>query len=57
MTSGIPSPTLNKNIAMGYIKNGLMTKIGTRVGVEVRGKVRDGEVVKMPFVGSRYYRG
>ncbi|EEB93126.1 hypothetical protein MPER_08263 [Moniliophthora perniciosa FA553] len=39
ITSGIPSPTLNKNIAMGYIKNGLHKK-GTEVEVEVRNKRR-----------------
>ncbi|ESK85651.1 putative gcv1-glycine subunit mitochondrial [Moniliophthora roreri MCA 2997] len=56
ITSGIPSPTLNKNIAMGYIKNGLHKK-GTEVEVEVRNKRRKAVVIPMPFVPTKYYRG
>ncbi|KLO07245.1 glycine cleavage system T protein [Schizopora paradoxa] len=56
VTSGIPSPTLGKNIAMGYVANGLHKK-GTKLQVEVRGKRRDAEVVGMPFVPTRYFRG
>ena len=56
ITSGCPSPTLKKNIAMGYVKDGLH-KAGTEVGVLVRGKRRKAVVTKMPFVPSRYYRG
>ena len=55
ITSGCPSPTLGKNIAMGYIKSG-MHKAGTEVGVRVRGKKRKGQVVKMPFVASKYWK-
>ena len=55
VTSGCPSPTLGKNIAMGYIKTG-MHKAGTEVGVKVRGKRRDAEVAKMPFVASKYWK-
>jgi len=57
VTSGIPSPTLQKNIAMGYVSSGPWTKAGSKLAVEVRNKMRDAEVVKMPFVPSRYYRG
>ena len=57
VTSGIPSPTLGKNIAMGYVKSGSWTKLGTALQVEVRNKRRDAVVTKMPFVPSRYYRG
>lgn len=56
VTSGIPSPTLGKNIAMGYVKSG-MHKKGTEVNVEVRGKKRSAVITPMPFVKSRYFRG
>ncbi|KAL9029541.1 MAG: hypothetical protein Q9196_002238 [Gyalolechia fulgens] len=55
VTSGCPSPTLGKNIAMGYVKNGLH-KVGTELGVLVRGKRRKGVVTKMPFVASKYWK-
>ncbi|KAL8670036.1 MAG: hypothetical protein Q9168_005397 [Polycauliona sp. 1 TL-2023] len=55
VTSGCPSPTLGKNIAMGYVKSG-MHKAGTEVGVVVRGKRRKGVITKMPFVKSRYWK-
>ncbi|KAF2018662.1 glycine cleavage system T protein [Aaosphaeria arxii CBS 175.79] len=55
ITSGCPSPTLKKNIAMGYIKDGLH-KSGTEVGIIVRNKKRNAVVTKMPFVPSKYYK-
>ena len=55
VTSGCPSPSLGKNIAMGYVKTG-MHKVGTEVGVLVRGKRRKAIIVKMPFVQSRYWK-
>jgi len=55
VTSGCPSPSLGKNIAMGYVKTPL-NKAGTELGVVVRGKRRKAEVVKMPFVKSRYWK-
>ncbi|CAK3986416.1 Aminomethyltransferase, mitochondrial [Lecanosticta acicola] len=55
ITSGSPSPTLKKNIAMGYIKDG-MHKSGTEVQVVVRGKKRKAVVTKMPFAPSKYYK-
>ncbi|GAM83532.1 hypothetical protein ANO11243_015200 [Dothideomycetidae sp. 11243] len=56
ITSGCPSPSLGKNIAMGYIKNGLH-KAGTEVQVVVRGRQRKAVVAKMPFVPSKYWKG
>ncbi len=57
VTSGCPSPSMDgKNIAMGYVRNGFH-KRGTKVGVKVRGKVRKGEVERMPFVEAKFYRG
>lgn len=56
ITSGVPSPTLGKNIAMGYIKDG-MHKSGTEVDVVVRGRKRKGTVAKMPFIQTRYWKG
>ena len=55
ITSGCPSPTAKKNIAMGYIKDGLH-KAGTEVQVVVRGKKRKAVVTKLPFVPSKYYK-
>jgi len=56
ITSGCPSPTLGKNIAMGYIKDGFH-KSGTVVEVVVRGKKRKAQVSKMPFMPSKYWKG
>lgn len=55
VTSGCPSPTLGQNIAMGYVESG-NHKVGTEVGVVVRGKRRKATVVKMPFVATRYWK-
>ena len=55
ITSGCPSPSLKKNIAMGYVQSGYH-KIGTKVKVLIRDKLQDAEVVKMPFVRNTYYR-
>ncbi|RPA78640.1 glycine cleavage system T protein [Ascobolus immersus RN42] len=59
VTSGIPSPTLGKNIAMGYLDSEFVDlgKNGTDVGLSVRGKRREGKIVKMPFVPHKYYKG
>ncbi|KAK7456453.1 Aminomethyltransferase, mitochondrial [Stygiomarasmius scandens] len=56
ITSGIPSPTLGKNIAMGYVKNGQHKK-GTPVQVHVRNQKRKAVVTPMPFVKTNYWRG
>lgn len=56
VTSGCPSPSLKKNIAMGYVTTGFH-KAGTRVGVKVRNKMYEAEITKMPFVAHNYYRG
>lgn len=47
-TSGGPSPTLGKNIGLGYLPVGL-TGIGTRFQVDCRGKPIEAVVVKTPF--------
>ncbi|CUS06985.1 unnamed protein product [Tuber aestivum] len=55
ITSGCPSPTLGKNIAMGYVRSGFH-KRATEVGIKVRGKKHSGIVTKMPFVETKYYK-
>lgn len=49
VTSGIPSPTLSLNIAMGYVQSGNHKK-GTEVLVDVRKKLRKATVRPMPYV-------
>jgi len=56
VTSGIPSPTINKNIAMGYVKSGFHKK-ETPVKVEVRKQLRLAVIAPMPFIKPNYYRG
>lgn len=55
VTSGGPSPTLGKNIAMGYVPPA-HAALGTALKVIVRGKTAAAEVVAVPFVAQRYYR-
>jgi aminomethyltransferase len=47
-TSGGPSPTLGKNIGLGYLPAG-MREVGTKLLVDCRGKAVDAIVVKTPF--------
>lgn len=54
VTSGCPSPTLQKNIAMAYVPN-KVSKIGTTHAVEVRKKINPCKIVKMPFVPANYH--
>lgn len=54
ITSGVPSPSLSKNIAMGYVE-GESNKIGTRLQIKVRNKLVSAEVVKMPFLKGKYH--
>src|SRR5687767_490180 len=48
VTSGSPGPTVGKNIGLGYVPVSL-SEIGTKLGVEIRGKVVEAVVVKTPF--------
>jgi aminomethyltransferase len=48
ITSGSPSPTLGKNIALAYVPPS-MASVGTVVYVEIRGQKAKAEVVPTPF--------
>jgi len=56
VTSGLLGPTIDKPVAMAYVTPEC-TALGTRVNAIVRGKPVAMEVVAMPFVPTRYYRG
>ncbi len=49
VTSGTMAPSLGKAIAMGYVPAEL-SKVGTEIQVEVRGKPVEAVVVKRPFL-------
>lgn len=55
VTSGGFGPTLGGPVAMGYLPAAL-AKSDTPVGFDVRGKVRPGRVVRLPFVPHNYAR-
>ncbi|XP_023218969.1 aminomethyltransferase, mitochondrial-like [Centruroides sculpturatus] len=54
VTSGCPSPSLKKNVAMGYVPTGNSAG-GSKVSFRIRNKLVEAEVVKMPFVPTNYY--
>ena len=56
VTSGLLGPTINQPIAMAYVPAG-QASTGTRLHAIVRGKAVPMEVVPMPFVPQRYFRG
>jgi aminomethyltransferase len=56
VTSGLLGPTIDKPIAMGYVPPAFAA-LGTRINAIVRGKPVPMEVVAMPFVPTRYFRG
>ncbi|MEA1071475.1 glycine cleavage system aminomethyltransferase GcvT [Sphingomonas sp. LY160] len=55
VTSGGHSPSLGRPIAMGYVATAA-AEPGTRLKLEQRGKIFEGEVTAMPFVPHRYHR-
>ncbi|NMM19654.1 MAG: glycine cleavage system aminomethyltransferase GcvT [Rhodoferax sp.] len=56
VTSGLLGPTIDKPVAMGYVTPEF-TALGSKINAIVRGKPVPMEVVTMPFVPTRYYRG
>ncbi len=56
VTSGLLGPTIDKPVAMGYVAAGYAA-LGSKVNAIVRGKPVPMEVVAMPFVPTRYFRG
>lgn len=56
VTSGGFAPTLGAPIGMGYVPVEL-ARPGTEIDILVRGKARPAEIVKMPVVEHRFYRG
>jgi len=56
ITSGGFGPTYGAPVAMGYVQSDY-AKIGTELTLMVRGKAVPAEVVKLPFVQQRYYKG
>ena len=48
VTSGSYGPTVDRNIALGYVPSAL-AKPGTRLAVDCRGRMIEAEVVKGPF--------
>jgi aminomethyltransferase len=56
VTSGLLGPTVDKPVAMAYVKAECAAP-GTRINAIVRGKIVPMEVTSMPFNPTRYYRG
>ena len=54
VTSGCLSPQLKQNISMGYVRSDLAAT-GTKLLIDVRNKKYEFQVVKMPFVPTRYF--
>jgi len=48
LTSGAPSPTLNKNIGLGYVETALAVP-GQSVQIDIRGRRTAARIVALPF--------
>jgi len=48
VTSGTKSPTLGKAIGLGYVAS-VWKEVGTKLGIDIRGRVVGAEVVQLPF--------
>jgi len=55
ITSGTFGPSVNRPIAMGYVKLNF-SKLGTKVLLEVRGKKYDAIISELPFYKKKYAR-
>ena len=55
VTSGTFGPSVNRPVAMGYIKSEF-SKIGTSIQLEVRGKKYEGKVSELPFYKKKYVK-
>ena len=55
VTSGTFGPSINRSIAMGYIKYNF-SNIGNKILLEVRGKKHDAKVSELPFYKKSYVR-
>ena len=56
VTSGLLGPSINHPVAMGYVR-AQHSALGNRINAVVRGKAVPMEVVEMPFIPHRYFRG
>ncbi|MDD3149512.1 MAG: glycine cleavage system aminomethyltransferase GcvT [Candidatus Gastranaerophilales bacterium] len=50
VTSGGVAPSLNANIAMGYVNNSLNFSTGDKINIKIRNKFYSAEIVRMPFL-------
>ena len=48
VTSGSPSPLLDRNIGLGYVPADF-SEVGTRLQIDIRGRLVDAEVTSLPF--------
>jgi len=52
VTSGSYGPSVERSIALAYVTSA-HAAVGTELGVEIRGQIKPGRVVKTPFHPSR----
>ncbi len=56
VTSGGFSPSLNENIALGYVTNLSDLKTDTKVQIMIREKLHDAIITKRPFVTKHNHK-
>ena len=55
VTSGCPSPSLKQHIAMGYVET-KSADVGNKIFVEIRNKIHEAQISKLPFVPTKYFQ-